>query len=397
MTRALAIQRPQIAALKALGYTNREIGWHYVKWSLVIAALGAAIGIVGGRWLGAGMISLYNQFFRFPILLYRLSGDVAVMAAFIALAAGGLGALLAVRRAVQVPPAEAMRPEPPARYRTSIVEGPRLQRRLTHATRMVLRNIERNPWRAAASVVGISFAVGILLFGFVFLDAMELLADLQFDLVQRQDVSVTFVEPVSAGALHEIRSLPGVMTVEPFRSVPVRLHHGHRYRNLAVMGMPSGADLSRIVELSGNVPRLPADGLLISRILGEVLAVEPGDTVILEVLEGARPVREAVVAGLVDDTMGVTAWMEIGALHRLMREGGSLSGAHLLVDHRRARHALPAASRRSRRWRGWPSPPPRWSPSGRSWPRTSSSSRPSTWPSPPSSPSGWSTTRPASR
>ena len=99
------------------------------------------------------------------------------------------------------------------------------------------------------------------------------------------------------------------------------------------MGMPAGADLSRIVELSGNVPTLPPAGLLISRILGEVLHIEPGDTVVLEVLEGARPVREAVVTGLVDDTMGITAWMEIGALHRLMREGRSLSGAHMIVDH----------------------------------------------------------------
>ena len=132
-----------------------------------------------------------------------------------------------------------MRPEPPANYRTSVVEHPRLRQRLTHATRMVLRNIERNPWRAFASVIGIAFAIGILLFGFVFLDAMELVADLQFTLVQRQDVTVSFVEPVSSRARHEIASLPGVLTVEPFRSVPVRLRHGHRYRNLAVMGMPA--------------------------------------------------------------------------------------------------------------------------------------------------------------
>jgi len=332
MTRALAIQRPQIAALKALGYTNREIGWHYVKWALVIATIGAGVGIVGGARMGAGMISLYNQYFKFPILLYRLSVDVAAVAGLIALAAGGVGAILAVRRAIRVPPAEAMRPEPPAHYRISVVERPRIRRRLTHATRMVLRNVERAPWRAAASVVGIAFAVGILLFGFVFIDAMELLADLQFSLVQRQDITVSFVEPVSSRARHEVASLPGVMTVEPFRSVPVRLRHGHRYRNLAVTGMPAGPDLSRIVELSGNVPTLPPEGLLISRILGEVLAIEPGDQVILEVLEGARPVRETVVAGLVDDTMGVSAWMEISALHRLMREGGSLSGAHVLVD-----------------------------------------------------------------
>jgi putative ABC transport system permease protein len=332
MTRALAIQRPQIAALKALGYTNREIGWHYVKWALLIAAVGALVGIGAGAWLGSGMIAMYNTFFRFPILLYRLSGDVAVVATLIALAAGAIGAVFAVRRAVALPPAEAMRPEPPARYRASLIEAPFLKRRLTHATRMVLRNLERQPWRAGASVIGIAFAVAILLFGFVFLDAMTLLAELQFSLVQRQDLTVTFVEPVSARALYEVGSLPGVIEVEPLRAVPARLRYGHRYRNLAVTGIVADPDLNRIVEVSGRPRTLPPDGLVMSRVLGEVLGVRPGDRITLEVLEGARPVREVVVAGLVDDYMGVSAWMDISALHRLLHEGRSLSGAYMMVD-----------------------------------------------------------------
>ena len=48
LTRALALQRPQIAALKALGYDNLAIGWHYLKWALVIGALGVVIGIAAG-------------------------------------------------------------------------------------------------------------------------------------------------------------------------------------------------------------------------------------------------------------------------------------------------------------------------------------------------------------
>ena len=330
MTRALAIQRPQIAALKALGYSDREIGWHYVKWSLAIAVVGAVIGIGVGAWLGKGMISIYNDYFRFPILLYRLSTGVAFNASLVALAAGGLGALFAVRRAVRIPPAEAMRPEPPARYRTSLVEARGV--RLTHATRMVLRNVERQPWRALATVVGISFAVGILLFGFVFLDAMGLLAEVQFSLVQRQDVSVSFVEPASSRALHEVAALPGVLAVEPMRTVAVRLRHGHRYRTLALTGMPARPQLNRIVDLEGRALSLPPEGLLMSRILGQVLGVAPGDDIVVEVLEGARPVRNVKVAGLVDDYMGVAAWMEIGALHRMLREGPTLSGAHLMVD-----------------------------------------------------------------
>ena len=87
-----------------------------------------------------------------------------------------------------------------------------------------------------------------------------------------------------------------------------------------------------MVDLSGEVIALPPEGLVISQILGEVLGVKPGDRVTVEVLEGARPVREVAVARLVDDYMGLAAFMEIGALHRLMREGASLSGAHLMVD-----------------------------------------------------------------
>lgn len=332
MARTLAVQRPQIAALKALGYSNRAIGWHYVKWGLVIAALGAALGIAFGSWLGSGMIALYNQYFRFPILLYRLSGGVAVTALGIGLAAAALGAVFAVRRAVRIPPAEAMRPEPPARYRTSLAERAAVAGRLTHAARMVLRNLERQPWRAFASVTGIAFAVGILFFGFIFVDVMDLLAEIQFGLVQRQDVTVSFVEPRSSGALHELASLPGVMAVEPVRTVPARLRFGHRSRQLAITGQVARPDLSRVVDVSGDVVPLPPEGLVVSKILGEILGVRPGDRVTVEVLEGSRPVLRVPVTALVDDYMGLAAYMEKGALHELLREGTSLSGAHLMVD-----------------------------------------------------------------
>jgi putative ABC transport system permease protein len=332
MARALAVQRPQIAGLKALGYSNRAIGWHYVKWALAIAGFGSALGLAAGAWLGAAMIGLYNQYFRFPILLYSLGGGVVVAAVGIGLGSAALGAAFAVRRAVAVPPAEAMRPESPARYRTSLAERAAIAGRLTHATRMVLRNVERQPWRAFASVTGIAFAVAILFFGFIFVDVMDLLAEVQFSRVQRQDVTVSFALPRSAGALAEVRSLPGVMAVEPLRVVPARLRFGHRSRQLAITGQLAAPDLSRVVDISGRVVTLPPEGLVVSKVLGDILGIRPGDRVTVEVLEGERPVREVPVAALVDDYMGLAAFMEISALHRLLGEGGSLSGAHLAVD-----------------------------------------------------------------
>jgi len=345
LTRTLALQRSQIAALKALGYANRAIAWHYLKWALLIALAGAALGLAGGAAMGAWITGIYRDYFRFPELDYRLSLAVAGGATAVALAAGGLGALSAVRRAVAVPPAEAMRPEPPARFRTSLAERVLGRRLLSHASRMVLRNLERQPWRALASVIGIACATAILVVGLGFLDAMEKLMASQFESITRQDVTVSFVEPVSARALHELATLPGVLAVEPLRSVPVRARHGHRERTLALTGLVEEPRLNRVVDRRDRVRTLPRDGLLIGRKLAEVLGVVPGDRLRLEVLEGARPVFELPVADTVDEYLGLGLYLEIGAVHRLLREGGSLSGAALSVDFA----ALPALLARLKR------------------------------------------------
>jgi putative ABC transport system permease protein len=332
LTRALALQRPQIAALKALGYGNAALGWHYIKWALVISAFGVALGAAAGAWLGQMIIGIYNQFFRFPVLLYRLSLDVVVGAAGMTAAAASLGVFSAVRRAVRIPPAEAMRPEPPARYRRTLIETPLITAHLGNAGRMVLRNIASHPFRAAASIAGIGFGAAILVVGFVFIDAMESLIVTQFSIAERQDVTVSFVEPRSPAARHALAHLPGVLAVEPQRAVAARIRAGHRHRNVAITGVLPDARLRRIVGDRGQVIGLPPSGLVLSRLLAEVLAIEPGDTVTVEMLEGQRLVHPATVMGVVDDVLGLSAYTDIGTLHAMMREGDVLSGAALLVD-----------------------------------------------------------------
>jgi putative ABC transport system permease protein len=180
--------------------------------------------------------------------------------------------------------------------------------------------------------VGIAFGGAILLIGFGFIDAMDVLIARQFNDGMRQDVTVTFVEPRSSAALHGMTAMPGVMTVEPMRVVPARLRVGVRSRTLALTGLEPDPDLNRIIDQQGRPRVLPPEGLVLSRMLGGVLGAGPGDLVQVEVLEGWRPVRQVRVAGLIDDIMGLQAYMEIGALGRLMREGRTVSGVYLHVD-----------------------------------------------------------------
>jgi putative ABC transport system permease protein len=225
-----------------------------------------------------------------------------------------------------------MRPEPPARYRQSRFERPWRWLRLTLVTRMILRNLERQPVRSLTSVVGIAFAVAVLFVGLAFIDVMDRLINQQFSLSMRQDATVTFVEPRSAGAVHAVSHLVGVMDVEPMRNVPVRLRAGHRSRTLGIVGLPETPHLNRVVDRDGRVLTLPPDGLVLSRMLGDILGVRPGDLVQVEVLEGRRPIRAVPIASFVDDSLGLQAYMRLDAVRRMLREGDAISGAALTLD-----------------------------------------------------------------
>jgi putative ABC transport system permease protein len=332
LARALSLQRSQIASLKALGYSNGELAWHYIKWALAIAGSGAMAGVIAGAWLGSSMIGLYNQFFRFPVLDFHLSINVAVLSVLVSLVVAAVGAQSAVGRAVRIPPAEAMRPEAPARYGRSVVERAWRHLHMTPAAQMILRNLERQPIRSAMSVIGIAFAVAVLFVGMAFIDVMNVLLNEQFVMGMRQDAMVTFVEPRPPRAMFSVAHLPGVMDVEPIRSVPVRLRAGHRSRTLAITGLPQTPRLNRIVSRNGLVMSLPGDGLVLSAMLGRILDVSPGDLIQVEVLEGMRFARQVPVVTLVDDSVGLQAYMHIDALRTLLHEGGVITGAAVTLD-----------------------------------------------------------------
>jgi putative ABC transport system permease protein len=257
---------------------------------------------------------------------------VAIEGIVIGLAAAGLGALGAVRNAARLPPAEALRPEPPALYRESLLERAGVKRWLSQPARMIVRNLTRRPVRAALSILGISLGAAMMVVGTFSLDAINRIMDVQFGLAQRYDAMVTFLEPTSPRALHEVERLPGVTEAEGFRSVPVKLRFRHRSRQAAVLGLPAVPRLNRILDSETRPVALPPQGLVMSRTLADILGVSRGDTVVLEVQEGTRPVLPIVVADVVDEYIGTSVYAEIGALRRLMREGETLSGAFLAVN-----------------------------------------------------------------
>lgn len=332
VSRLIGTQREQIATLKAFGYTPTEIGRHYLELVLLITGLGTALGIGVGVWLGRGIATMYSRFFHFPTLEFQLDSRVVLAAIGVSTLASIIAVVHPIWKSMRLPPAVAMRPEIPPAFGTTWIESLSLLRKSPVDVRMILRQMVRRPVRAAIMCLGLSLAVAVMILGRFMLDGLNYVMESEFNVAQRQDMTLTFVEPTNGRVLAEVAHLPGVLSVEPFRSIPVRLRSENHSRRLGIMGLRENSRLFRIADVRRKVQFIPSTGLILSERLAQVLSVRPGEEIIVEVLEGRRPAQPLRVAGVVADFQGEAAYASIDVVRRLMQEDHAVTGVFLAAD-----------------------------------------------------------------
>ncbi len=334
LSRLVQLQRGEIATLKAVGYRDRQIAAHFFKFVIVILALGTLAGTIFGALLGEYMAGQYADFFRFPGFHFYVDVQLVVAGVAVTFAAGLVGVFSTLSKVMRLPPAEAMRPPAPETYRATLAERLGFARLLSASTRLVIREFERHPLRFLLSWIGLALAVALLVFGRFGWDGIERLIELQFSLGQREDVAVAFTNPLPERAERSLESLPGVLEVEAHRGVPVRYVAGHRYRDSVLVGYPEYNELRRPIDDKARVIEPPESGVVLSRVLGERLGVEAGDTVQVKVQEGDRQSFEVRIVGLADDVFGMFGYMQLDALADKMGDQGAITSAYLRVDER---------------------------------------------------------------
>ncbi len=336
LSRMVHQQTEQIATLRAFGFTPWEIGFQYVKLVLLLVTIGSILGMLAGVRLSWWMTDMYVQFFRFPIVRYEFAIGEAMFAVIVGLLAALAGSFAAIRRAMRLPPAVAMRPEAPTASTVSITHWPWIRCFISPTTRMIVRRIETNRRVTAFSVLGMALGLAVLVLGSFFEDTIDYVTETQFYRAQRQDVMLTFYDPRSADAIHDVMHLPGVTRAESFRAVPVRLRRGTRQHRLSLMGLNQEPELFRVLDDSEQPISLPQrNGLTISKKLAEILDVTTGDELTVEVLEGERDRHRVQIAAVFPDYTDPGAYLNRHQLHRLMNESERHSGAFLAVDPKR--------------------------------------------------------------
>jgi putative ABC transport system permease protein len=335
LSRIVSGQREQIATLKALGFRTRELLVHYLELSALICGLGVALGLLLGVPLGRFTLGIYQHYFHFPNVAFHLDLSALALGIFAAFGAATLGAWFAVRRAVAVPPAEAMRPEAPASYHPTLLERAGVHRFLSPAMRMIFRDLERKPFNLLLSAGSLALGLAIVVLAGALVDSINEMLHLEYEVSHREDLTVTLDKARDWRALQSLTNLPGVQNAEGERRVPVRLRAGPRSKTTMLAGLSNGSELHQLLDLRRRRIRLPEQGLALARVLAEELGVTEGSEVEIETLEGQRQTLEVPVARLVDDLLGLSGYMRLGALNALLDQAPSVNVVLLSVDRSR--------------------------------------------------------------
>ena len=332
LSRLILLEREQIGLLKALGYSSYNIAVHYVKLVVVIAVTGIAIGFGAGTWLGDGLTRLYAKFFHFPFFIFQRNLDVYVLAAGLCIAAAVAGALKSVYQAAALPPATAMQPAPPTRYSKAGFISNIAGQLFSQLAIMSFRHMWRWPFRTGFTVFGTSMGVALLITALFSFGSVNFMIDTVFFRTDRQDATITFSSPLAPGVTHEVSRLPGILSVEPFRTMAVSIEHGSLRERVAITGKPQSTRLSRLVDTGLQPVTLPRQGLVLSERLANNLKVRSGDVVRVKLLEEGNTIVSVPVVQVVQAYIGLTAYMNLDDMNRMSRIGPRITGAFVELD-----------------------------------------------------------------
>ena len=318
LTRLIITERSEIGLMKAFGYSHKEIGWHYAKFVIAITTVGIILGWGLGALLGRISTDTYVQNLNLPLLIYRPGAASFIIGAVVSLAVGLLASARAVRKASALPPIVAMSPPEPPVFRSASGLSQRIMHTLDEPTRIIVRQITRWPGRTLITVLSFAGAVAMMVLSLYFSDAVDEIAQTHFDELQREDIALGFNEARSFTVLDEVKRLPGVVTAEPMRVVPIDLVSGVVTHRGSLQGISRDARLTRIYDVHHGPIPVPEKGLALTARLAKKLNLRIGDEVVMRILEGKRPIEKIIVENIYESHVGMMAYLAIDELNRLM-------------------------------------------------------------------------------
>lgn len=332
LSRLIAMHRAQIATLKALGYSSIKLLIHYFQLVTLILLIGIIPALLVGTYLGQVYASMYEDFFRFPKIDFKLSITTVYLTLMVGFIPGWISAAGSLLKVFSLQPAEALRPLGPPSFQRNLIDRLGLLNRLTSYSKMICRSLLMRPFRLVLSVLGIAISLAIIINGLFFNDVIDDMLNRQFADMRREDLSVRLDHPQSLRVFAELQSIPGVLMTEGERSVPVTLRFKNFKKDISLLGRLMNTQLNRVIDQNGNIITPRPGGILLSRYFEKEFGVKAGDVITLKQLEEKQIQFEVPVHGFVDDMMGQQAYALKSNIHQWLKEMPVSDTIHLKID-----------------------------------------------------------------
>lgn len=345
LNRIVSKEREQIATLKANGMTSWEIGFHYFLIALIVCSIGTTLGILLGIYLGDVFVDLYSEYFYFPNLQPILPIESIFVAIIFGFSSGVIGFWTAFRKVNQLQPASAMRPPTPETYKNIQIESWLSNSHLEW--KMVLRNLLKSPIRTILSIVGLSFAIMILILGNFLKDNVDYMVHLQYNIIQREDIMLNFSTLQFISLENHFLNKIGILYTEPIRFVPIRLKKRGIHKETVLYGLEENPILRRIVNDKYNSIPIPKNGILMNKNIANELQIKPGDKVWVEVLEGNQSKFYVFVAGVIEEVLGQGIYISRKLLNKKLKESNVFNQLYIQLDPNKEKFFI-------QKWKNYP-------------------------------------------
>lgn len=330
LSRIVSNDRMAIGVLKALGYSDVKVLFHYLKYSLMIGTIGSIIGIVLGLILSKMLTELFILYFNIPLIGVKIQYIYILYSVLLTGVFCIISGLLGAWRVLKITPADAMLPEPPKSGKHILLERIGfVWKKLTFSWKVVIKNILRNKRRFALLVLGLALAYSINTVPQYMLEAVTAMFSVQYGEYQKMDFTVDFKRPMNEGIIKDLKHLVGTKSIEPRIEYPFELRNGLREKAVNIIGAPVDTSFLEFKDLDNNSVKLSDKGIFITEALSKLLNVKKGEKI---TIKNFLPGREDVmveVDEVVRQYLGMNAYMNIGFMQNKLVDKKMITGAAL--------------------------------------------------------------------
>ncbi|WP_432402973.1 FtsX-like permease family protein [Wukongibacter sp. M2B1] len=322
MKRIIANQRTLIGVMKALGYNNLRIIWHYILYSQIIAVIGIVPSIFMGYFLSVKMTNMYNKTYTIPVLQTDMNWGTVGIAVIICITFSLLAGYNASKKALKIQAAEAMRREVPSLGKKIILENFKiLWNNISFGWKMSIRNICRNYQRTTITLLGVSFTIMFIIMSIFLADSLDYVLKQHFFDFQTYDYKVVFSEPVNYYDALNLKVIDEIKYVKPIVEIPVYIKKGWREKETVIVGLGDENPFYNFIDSNRDKVSLPRNGLLIADGIAENLALKSGDSVTVKSFLKDVKEKDVRVAGIVKQYSGSSCYMNLRELSGVLGEG----------------------------------------------------------------------------